>query len=108
MGDWSIITSPPYDKSPTGITRTTPTEAEIEAELYEVLANFKDYKIDKSAIKKEDKFVDDHGLDSLDLVDFVMCLEDHFQIDITDDEADAVQTIQDALDILFVKIDPES
>ncbi|KAL5257285.1 hypothetical protein ACHWQZ_G012269 [Mnemiopsis leidyi] len=90
-----------------GLDRKTPTSAEIEAELYEVLCNFKDYKIDRESLKLELKFVEDVGLDSLDLVEFVMVLEDHFEIEITDDEADNVHTLQDALDVLFVKMGPE-
>jgi len=95
------------DKHPAGISRETPTSSDITAELFEVLCNFKDYKIDKDSLNLEMKFVDDIGLDSLDLVEFVMVLEDHFEIEITDDEADNVQTLQDALDVLFVKMDPE-
>ena len=34
-----------------GLDRKTPTSAEIEAELYEVLCNFKDYKIDRESVR---------------------------------------------------------
>ena len=38
------------DKYGMGLDRKTPTSAEIEAELYEVLCNFKDYKIDRESV----------------------------------------------------------
>ena len=38
------------DMERTGLDRKTPTGAEIEAELYEVLCNFKDYKIDRESV----------------------------------------------------------
>lgn len=38
------------DKHPAGISRETPTSSAITAELFEVLCNFKDYKIDKDSV----------------------------------------------------------
>ena len=51
-------------------------------------------------VKPESKFVDDLGADSLDLVELIMSLEDKFQIEISDSEAEKITTVQDALDYI--------
>ena len=51
-------------------------------------------------IKQESKFVDDLGADSLDLVELIMSLEDKFQIEISDTDAEKILTVQDALDYI--------
>ena len=51
-------------------------------------------------IKPESKFVDDLGADSLDLVELIMSLEDKFQIEISDADAEKILTVQDALDYI--------
>ncbi|MDD5658440.1 MAG: acyl carrier protein [Actinomycetota bacterium] len=52
-------------------------------------------------IKPESKFVDDLGADSLDLVELIMSLEDKFQIEISDTDAEKILTVQDALDYIL-------
>lgn len=47
------------------------------------------------------KFVDDLGADSLDTVELVMALEEEFEIDIPDEEAEKITSVQEA--IKFVK-----
>jgi acyl carrier protein len=51
-------------------------------------------------ISKESDFVMDLGFDSLDRVEFVMELENEFGLDITDEEADKLKTVQDALNFV--------
>jgi acyl carrier protein len=51
-------------------------------------------------IKTESKFVDDLGADSLDLVELIMSLEDKFSIEISDEEAEKILTVKDALDYI--------
>lgn len=51
-------------------------------------------------IKPESKFVDDLGADSLDLVELIMSLEDKFGIEISDEEAEKIVTVKDALDYI--------
>ncbi len=48
----------------------------------------------------EASFVDDLGADSLDLVELVMAMEDHFGIEISDEELMKIRTIQDAVDYI--------
>jgi acyl carrier protein len=54
----------------------------------------------KDDIKQESKFVDDLGADSLDLVELIMSLEDKFQIEISDADAEKIITVKDALEFI--------
>ena len=49
-------------------------------------------------IKNESSFVDDLGADSLDTVELVMALEEEFECEIPDDEAEKITTVQQAID----------
>jgi acyl carrier protein len=51
-------------------------------------------------IKAESKFVDDLGADSLDLVELIMAFEDKFEIEISDEDAEKIVTVKDALDYI--------
>lgn len=49
-------------------------------------------------VKPEASFVDDLGADSLDLVEMIMAMEDKFGINIADEDAEKIKTVQDAID----------
>jgi len=49
-------------------------------------------------IKNESSFVDDLGADSLDTVELVMALEEEFETEIPDEEAEKITTVQQAID----------
>jgi acyl carrier protein len=51
-------------------------------------------------VKPESKFADDLGADSLDVVELVMALEEKFDIEIPDDQAEKIQTVQNAVDFI--------
>lgn len=51
-------------------------------------------------IKPESKFADDLGADSLDVVELVMALEEKFDIEIPDDQAEKIKTVQDAVEFI--------
>ncbi len=51
-------------------------------------------------VTPESKFVDDLGADSLDLVELIMSFEDKFGIEISDEEAEKLETVQDALNYI--------
>jgi acyl carrier protein len=52
----------------------------------------------KDDITNESSFVDDLGADSLDTVELVMALEEEFECEIPDDEAEKITTVQQAID----------
>lgn len=48
-------------------------------------------------VKEESKFVEDLNADSLDVVELVMALEEKFEIEIPDDQAENISTVADAI-----------
>jgi acyl carrier protein len=48
----------------------------------------------------EAKFIDDLGADSLDLVELIMAMEDHFGLEISDEELAQISTIQNVVDYI--------
>ena len=53
---------------------------------------------DAAAVKPEASFIEDLGADSLDTVELVMALEEEFDIEIRDEEAEKITTVQSAID----------
>lgn len=56
--------------------------------------------IDADAIKPESAFVDDLGADSLDVVELIMAIEEAFDMEIPDVQAETIVTVQDAVDYI--------
>ena len=54
-------------------------------------------------VKPEAKFVDDLGANSLDLTELIMAMEEEFDIEIADDDAQKIQKVQDAIDYIEAK-----
>jgi acyl carrier protein len=59
--------------------------------------------VDVSEVKPEASFQNDLGADSLDLVEVVMALEEEFDVDIPDEDADSIHTVQEAVDYIDQK-----
>ena len=55
---------------------------------------------DEADIKLDSNFIDDLEADSLDTVELVMALEEEFEIDIPDDSAEKIATVQAAIDFI--------
>ncbi|HKL27169.1 MAG TPA: acyl carrier protein [Desulfuromonadales bacterium] len=56
--------------------------------------------VDEEQVTAEASFMDDLGADSLDTVELVMALEEEFDIEISDEEAEKIQTVQNAIDYI--------
>jgi acyl carrier protein len=56
--------------------------------------------VDEDQVVPEASFMDDLGADSLDTVELVMALEEEFDIEISDEDAEKIQTVQDAVDYI--------
>ena len=54
--------------------------------------------VNESEIKNDSSFVDDLGADSLDTVELVMALEEEFECEIPDEEAEKITNVQQAID----------
>ena len=56
--------------------------------------------VDESLVTPEANFITDLNADSLDTVELVMALEDEFDCDIPDEEAEKIETVQDAVNYI--------
>ena len=56
--------------------------------------------VNESEIKNESTFVDDLGADSLDTVELVRALEEEFETEIPDEEAEKIASVQQAIDYI--------
>ena len=51
-------------------------------------------------VKPESRFVEDLGADSLDVVEMIMALEEKFELEIPDEDAEKIKTVQDVVDYI--------
>ena len=56
--------------------------------------------VDEGEVTPSASFVDDLGADSLDTVELVMALEEAFDVEIPDEDAEKIRTVQDAIDYI--------
>ena len=56
--------------------------------------------VDEAEVTPTASFVDDLGADSLDIVELVMALEEAFELDIPDEDAEKILTVQQAIDYI--------
>lgn len=78
------------------------TNETVLAALVSIAAEQSGISADKLTI--DSRFVDDIGCDSLDLIEVVMAVEEHFNIDIDDEEAETLKTIGDAASLVMQRI----
>jgi acyl carrier protein len=70
----------------------------IEDKVKKIIAE--KLSVDVGEIVPEASFVDDLGADSLDLVELIMSMEEEFDIDISDEDAEKLVTFQDVIDYI--------
>jgi acyl carrier protein len=61
-------------------------------------------EVDESKVVPKASFADDFGADSLDFIELITAVEDTFKIEIPDEDAEKLQTVQDAVDYIESKI----
>ncbi len=71
------------------------SEEEIFNKIKDMIAD--NFDVDKDKITENTNFMDDLDADSIDLVEFILQLEDEFGAEIPDDEAEKIKTIGDAV-----------
>ena len=72
--------------------------ASVEERVTEIVSE--QLGVDKDKITRETSFVNDLGADSLDTVELVMALEEEFETEIPDEEAEKITTVQLAIDYI--------
>jgi acyl carrier protein len=72
--------------------------ATVEQRVIKIVAQ--QLGINETEIKKNQSFVDDLGADSLDTVELVMALEEEFEAEIPDEDAEKITTVQQAIDYI--------
>jgi len=75
--------------------------SDTEAQVRQIVVDH--LGIDESKVNGNSKFIDDLGADSLDTVELVMAFEEKFDIEIPDDAAETIQTVQDAINYIESK-----
>ena len=68
----------------------------INQEMVDIIVE--QLSVEKDKVVSEASFVDDLGADSLDLVELIMAMEEKFDIEIPDEDAEKITTVQDAVD----------
>jgi acyl carrier protein len=53
--------------------------------------------VDEDKIKPESKFIEDLGADSLDIVELIMAMEEEFEMEIPDEEAEKIRNVNDVI-----------
>ena len=70
----------------------------IEAKVKSIIAD--QLGVGEDEIKAESSFIEDLGADSLDIVELVMAMEEEFEVEIPDEEAENIKTVGDAINYI--------
>jgi acyl carrier protein len=71
---------------------------DIESKVKSIIAQH--FQEDASKITREQKFIEDLGADSLQVVELVLSFEENFEIDIPDEDTEKIRTVGDAIDYI--------
>jgi acyl carrier protein len=74
------------------------TATNIEAKVKSIIAD--QLGVSEDEIKIESSFIEDLGADSLDIVELVMAMEEEFEIEIPDEEAENIKSVGDAVNYI--------
>jgi acyl carrier protein len=70
----------------------------IKSRVIEIVAE--ELAVDVDEINEDSSFIDDLGADSLDVVELVMAFEEEFDVEIPDEDAEDIRTVDDAVNYL--------
>jgi acyl carrier protein len=70
----------------------------IESKVKSIIAD--QLGVGEEEIKPESVFIEDLGADSLDIVELVMAMEEEFEVEIPDEEAENIKTVGDAINYI--------
>ena len=70
----------------------------VEEKVREIIVD--QLGVDEKQVTDEAAFIEDLGADSLDTVELVMALEEEFDVEIPDEEAEKISKVQDAIDYI--------
>ena len=70
----------------------------VEEKVKEIIVD--QLGVDEKQVKSEASFIDDLGADSLETVELVMALEEEFDIEIPDEDAEKIASVQNAVDYI--------
>jgi acyl carrier protein len=88
------VSRPPFSINVTEEYAMASVEEKVKHIIVEQLG------VDADEVKAEASFVDDLGADSLDVVELVMALEEEFGLEISDEDAEKLRTVQQAIEYI--------
>ena len=74
------------------------TAVNVEQKVKNIIAE--QLGVGEDEIKLTSSFIEDLGADSLDIVELVMAMEEEFEVEIPDEEAENIKTVQDAVNYI--------
>lgn len=75
---------------------------DLESRIIEIIAE--QLGMDSAEIESESTYVDDLGADSLDIVELIMALEEEFEVEVPDEEAEKLLTVHQTVEYIRDKI----
>ncbi len=73
-------------------------EKTVERRVIEIIVE--QLGVSEEEVTLEASFIEDLGADSLDLVELIMAMEEEFSLEISDEDAEKIQTVQDAVNYI--------
>ncbi|AEE91337.1 MAG: acyl carrier protein [Tepidanaerobacter acetatoxydans] len=73
-------------------------DAEVLDKIKQIIAD--QLSIDEDEVVPDASFIDDLGADSLDIVELIMAFEEEFDIEIPDEDAEKIKTVQNVIDYI--------
>jgi acyl carrier protein len=73
-------------------------EKSVERRVIEIIVE--QLGVGEDEVTPEASFIDDLGADSLDLVELIMAMEEEFGLEISDEDAEKIQTVQDVINYI--------